>query len=107
VTGVKELAEMASTDKVAYDLFIEYGDNMGIFLSPWLNKFEAEILVIGGNISYAYNLFGKIFEDRLAKEKCYCKVELSDLKEDAALLGSAYLFDDDFWNAVQHALPLM
>jgi glucokinase len=107
VTGVKELAEMASANKAAQDLFIEYGDNMGIFLSPWLNKFEAEMLVIGGNISYAYNLFGKVFEERLAKEKCNCKVELSDLKEDAALLGSAYLFNDDFWKAVQHALPLM
>jgi len=107
VTGVKELAEMASSNKVAQNLFIEYGDNMGIFLSPWLNKFDAEMLVIGGNISYAYNLFGKVFEERLAKEKCNCKVEISELKEDAALLGSAYLFDDDFWKAVQHALPLM
>jgi glucokinase len=107
VKGVKELAEMALTDKVAYDLFTEYGDNMGLFIAPWLNKFKAEMLVIGGNISYAYGLFGKVFEARLEKEKCSCKVELSDLKEDAALLGSAYLFDDDFWKAVQHALPLM
>lgn len=107
VTGVKEIAEMAPANKVAHDLFVEYGDNMGIFLSPWLNKFEAEMLVIGGNISFAYNLFGKVFEERLAKERCNCKVELSDLKEDAALLGSAYLFDDNFWKAVQHALPLM
>jgi glucokinase len=107
VKGVKELAELASKDKAAEDLFMEFGDNLGIFLSPWLIKFRAEMLVIGGNISYAYNLFGKVFEDRLAKEKCTCKVELSDLKEDAALLGSAYLFNDDFWNSVQHALPLM
>ena len=107
VEGVKELADLASTEKVAQNLFTEYGENMGIFLSPWLNKFKAEMLVIGGNISNAYNLFGKVFEARLAKEKCNCKVELSELKEDAALLGSAYLFDDDFWKAVQHALPLM
>jgi len=65
------------------------------------------MLVIGGNISYAYGLFGKVFEARLALEKCNCKIELSELMEDAALLGSAYLFDDDFWKAVQHALPLM
>jgi len=107
VQGVKELAALAETDKVAQRLFIEFGDNLGIFLSPWLKKFKAEMLVIGGNISYAYNLFGKVFEARLAKEKCNCKVEISDLKEDAALLGSAYLFDDYFWKAVQNALPLM
>jgi glucokinase len=107
VTGVKELAELALKDKAAMDLFIEYGDNMGLFLSPWINKFKAEMLVIGGNISYAYNLFGKVFEERLKKEKCSCLVEISELKEDAALLGSAYLFDETFWKAVQHALPLM
>jgi glucokinase len=107
VKGVKELAELASTDKVVKELFTEYGDNMGIFLSPWLKKFKAEMLVIGGNISYAYDLFGKVFEARLTKEKCTCKVEISDLKEDAALLGCAYLFDKVFWKAVQHALPLM
>jgi glucokinase len=107
VNGVKEIAEMALTEKVAQGLFTEFGDNLGIFLSPWLNRFKAEMLVIGGNVSYAYNLFGKVFEARLAKEKCSCKVEISDLKEDAALLGSAYLFDDDFWKAVQHTLPLM
>jgi glucokinase len=107
VQGVKELADLAKTDKAAQKLFTEFGENLGIFLSPWLNKFQAEILVIGGNISNAYNLFGKVFEARLVAEKCSCKVEISDLKEDAALLGSAYLFDDNFWKAVQHALPLM
>jgi glucokinase len=107
VTGVKELAELAPRDKAAKDLFTEYGENMGIFLSPWINRFKAGMLVIGGNISYAYNLFGNVFEERLKKEKCNCRVEISELKEDAALLGSAYLFDDSFWKAVQYALPLM
>ena len=107
LSGVKELAAIASSDKIVTDLFNDFGDNAGIFLAPWLKKFDAEILVIGGNISNAYNLFGDVFEDRLKKEKCNCKVALSKLKEDAALLGSAYLLDDDFWQSVQHALPLM
>jgi glucokinase len=105
--GVKELADIAVTDKTAQNLFVEYGDNMGLFLSPWLKKFNAEMLVIGGNISHAYFLFGKVFEERLKNEKCGCRVELSQLKEDAALLGSAYLFNEGFWKSVQHALPLM
>jgi glucokinase len=105
--GVKELAAMAETDKSVMDLFTDFGDNAGLFLAPWLNKFKAEILVIGGNISRAYNLFGDVLEDRLKKENCFCEVTISKLKEDAALLGSAYLLDDDFWKSVQHALPLM
>jgi len=105
--GVKNLAELAGSDKIVMDLFTEFGDNAALFLSPWLKKFDAEMLVIGGNISHAYNLFGDVFEKRLKKENCNCTVALSTLKEDAALLGSAYLLDDDFWKSVQHALPLM
>ena len=105
--GVKELAALADSEKRVMDLFTDFGDNLARFLAPWLKGFEAEILVIGGNISHAYNLFGEVFENRLKKENCTCKVALSKLKEDAALLGSAYLLDDDFWKSVQHALPLM
>jgi glucokinase len=105
--GVKELAALAQTEQRVMDLFADFGDNLALFLAPWLIRFEAEILVIGGNISHAYNLFGDVFESRLKIENCFCKVALSKLKEDAALMGSAYLLDDDFWRAVQHALPFM
>lgn len=106
LNGVKELAALASEKSVS-DLFEDFGENLALFLAPWLIGFEAEILVIGGNISHAYNLFGEVFENSLKKEKCSCKVALSRLKEDAALMGSAYLLDDGFWKSVQHALPLM
>ncbi len=105
--GVKELAELALADNKVSELFIDLGDKLGLFLAPWLKRFDAEMLVIGGNISHAYNLFGKVFEDRLKIENCECKVTLSKLKEDAALIGSAYLLDEGFWKSVQHALPLM
>jgi len=107
LSGVKELSELAANDKIVRDLFTEFGDKCALFLAPWLKKFKAEILVIGGNISHAYGLFGDIFEERLKRENCNCEVALSELKEDAALMGSAYLLDDNFWKSVQHALPLM
>jgi len=107
VRGVKELADLAKTDTKVMALFTEFGENLGTFLAPWLTRFKAEILVIGGNISYSYNLFGKALVDKLIGENCNCEVAISQLKEDAALLGSAYLLDDDFWKSVQHALPLM
>lgn len=105
--GVKELAALASSEKIVMDLFTDFGDNLAFFLAPWLTGFGAEILVIGGNISHAYSLFGDVFESRLKKENCTVRVALSKLKEDAALMGSAYLLNDDFWKSVQHALPLM
>jgi glucokinase len=107
LAGVKELAALTSSDSLVSDLFTDFGDKLGSFLAPWIERFKAEILVIGGNISHAYDLFDNVFENRLKAEKCFCEVALSKLKEDAALLGSAYLLDDDFWMSVQHALPLM
>jgi glucokinase len=107
LNGVKELASLASSDKTVIDLFTDFGDNAGLFLAPFLKNFRAEILVVGGNISHAYNLFGEVFENRLKTEDCNCEVAISKLKEDAALLGSAYMLDDNFWESVQHALPLM
>ncbi len=107
LSGVKELAGLANSDKLVADLFVDFGDKLAEFLAPWLMRFRADVLVIGGNISHAYNLFGDVFQKRLVAENCTCKVALSELKEDAALLGSAYLLDDDFWKSVQHALPLM
>jgi len=105
--GVKELAALAAHDSQVMDLFADFGEKAGQFLSYYLKNFGAEILVVGGNISHAYKLFGKVFEESLKKEGCNCEVALSELKEDAALIGSAYLFDEDFWRSVQHALPLM
>jgi glucokinase len=105
--GVKELAALASAEAVVMELFDDFGENLAHFLAPWLSGFGAGILVIGGNISHAYNLFGGVFEKTLKAENCNSRVALSKLKEDAALIGSAYLLNDDFWKSVQHALPLM
>lgn len=107
LSGVKELASLAKTDRLVNDLFTDFGKRAAKFLTPWLKSFEAEILVVGGNISNAYDLFGNVFEATFREEGWNGAVALSKLKEDAALFGSAYLFNDRFWKDVQHALPLM
>lgn len=107
LSGVKELVSDAAEGKVVDDLFREFGENSARFLAPWLKSFDAGILVIGGNISHAYDRFGRIFEATLKDNNWNGAVALSKLKEDAALIGSAYLFNDRFWADVQHALPLM
>lgn len=107
VPGVKEIANAALKSAEVKAIFDEFGHNLGRFLSPWLNKFGAEILVIGGNISYAYDLFGPVFEKELRAAACETQVSISAIKEDAALLGSAYLLNEEFWKAVKPALALM
>ncbi len=105
--GVKDVAKAARTNDSVRDLFREFGSSLGLFLAPWLNKFGAEILVIGGNISRAYDLFGESLRSGLKKNNCKTEVAISELKEDAALMGSAYLLDDEFWHSVKDLLRFM
>jgi len=96
--GVKDLAMAAQEeDKIARELFQEYGTNMGVFLSPWLKKFDAQSIVIGGNIIGAFELFGNYLIETLESNKLGTKVYLSELMETAAIVGAAHLVDDVYY----------
>jgi glucokinase len=107
VDGVKPIADASSTDPVAMQLFEEYGSNMGGFLAPWIRKFDARVIVMGGNVTGAYNLFGKALLQSLAGQNLSPEVLLSDLKEDAAIMGSARLLAEDYWIQVKDLLSKM
>lgn len=106
-SGVKDIAEAAESDSRIKNIFVEFGTSLAFFLSPYLKDFGAEVLVMGGNISRAYDLFGPALEDELERQECNTVPLLSELKEDAALLGSAYLLDDSFWSSVRGSLQYM
>jgi glucokinase len=57
ISGVKDLVENASNDKVSVELFEEFGDNLRNFLAPWVKQFHADAIVIGGNISKSFKWF--------------------------------------------------
>ncbi|MEZ4999994.1 MAG: ROK family protein [Bacteroidales bacterium] len=105
--GVYNIAKAAGTKKEVRDLFDEFGSNLGEFLAPWLNRFGAESLVIGGNISRAYDLFGEAFRRQLSLSGCSTVPFVSELLEDSALLGSGYLLDDSYWKGVKDTLKYM
>ena len=107
VKGVKEISDLFDSDEIARKLLIEYGSNMGDFLAPWIKKFGAQHIVIGGNITGAYNKFGKYLELSLKNQKVDCGVSLSVLKENAAIIGSARLIDAEFFAKVEALLPKM
>jgi glucokinase len=107
MAGVKEIADCIKTNPYAANVFEEFGDNLGEFIGPWLLKFKTEILVIGGNISSAYIYIGPSFEKSLQKQGITTSIRISELKENAALIGSARLFDKEFWRQVQPLLPKM
>lgn len=105
VDGVKTLLERAGTDAAAKGLFIQLGRNLAECLAPWLKKFDAEVLVIGGNIAHALPLFGAVFHHDLEKQGVSVRLAPSKLEEHAALLGGARLMDDNFWEKVSAHLP--
>jgi glucokinase len=107
VNGVKEISELFDTDSVARELLIEYGTNMGDFLAPWIRKFDAGQIVIGGNITGAFDKFGKYLLQSLANHHIDCGVALSILKENAAIIGAARLIDEGFFVKIKPLLKKM
>ena len=105
--GVYDIALVAAGNKEVDAIFKEFGSNLGEFLSPWLNRFGAEALVMGGNISRAYELFGEAFRQQLSVNGCQSIPFVSELLEDSALLGSGYLLDDSYWKGVKEILQYM
>lgn len=101
VLGVKEIAERVNRDDDARKIVEHFGTALGNFLVPLLQKFEAGCLVIGGNISGAYPLFGPSFEKSLDEQGVKVKIEVSELMEAAAMAGSARLLDDQFWSDME------
>jgi len=101
VSGVKEIADRAHCEDPAKKIFMDFGNDTGNFLAPLLSGFNANCLVIGGNISGAYPLFGPSFENALQRNNISIQVVISELMELAAMKGSARLLDEGFWKEVE------
>jgi glucokinase len=97
ISGVKLLTDLAINDNSAAMIFHTFGSGLGKFLAPWLKGFDAGCLVIGGNISSAFPLFGKELQDEFSQAGMQLPVFISSMPEDAAIAGSAFLCDDSFY----------
>lgn len=107
VAGVKDIARKAGHNPHAKMLFAEYGINMGNFMGSWLNSFQAELLVIGGNVTGAYPFFGPFFQAALKEQNVSTRITISQLKEDAAIIGSARMLEPGYYEKLQPILPRM
>jgi glucokinase len=107
LTGAKEIAGQTDYDPLAIEVFQEFGRNLGDFLGPWLKSFNAGILVIGGNVSGAYPLFEKYLAKSFKIQNLQVQISISELKEDAAIIGSARLLEDEFWEKIKPLLKQM
>ena len=63
-----------------------------VFAAPVAERFRADMLVLGGNISRAYPLFGPAMERRLEADGHRIRIGLPARPDHAALIGAASLF---------------
>ncbi|WP_026727663.1 ROK family protein [Flavobacterium denitrificans] len=101
--GVKEIAglENHSTAKI----FDSFADNLSEFLSPYIINFDADLLVIGGNIAKSYKLFLSKLEENFKNRDIDLAISIIDETEETSILGSSYLYNDVFWERIKHELP--
>jgi glucokinase len=108
ISSVKDLASLAQNDIMVKDLFESFGTELISFLAPWLKKFGVEKMVIGGNISRAAKLFLPSMQTALMNMKlASITIDISELGETAAIIGSARLLEPQYWQKVKYIIKDM
>ncbi len=98
IDGVKQLVDNYNNDPVSVVLFSDFGKNLGKFLAPWIKNFNAECIILGGNISKSLSLFQPEMEREFTSAGVRAQLRQSVLNEGAALIGSARLSDNTFYS---------
>ncbi len=98
IVDVKNLVDLTDENDNALMMFQQFGNNLGEFMAHWVKSFKAECLVLGGNITKSAQLFLPGMKKQLEKIKVQPEVYISSLGEDAALIGSARLCDNDYYS---------
>lgn len=107
LSGVKQLANIANESIISQKLFNDFGLKLGVFLKPWIDRFGVEVLVIGGNISNAFNLFGDSLKNYFTENQSSLIIEISELKETASMIGSAVLINSKYYKNIKPLLAKM
>ncbi|HYG37518.1 MAG TPA: ROK family protein [Cytophagales bacterium] len=89
VKNVKELFERYNSDNLARVVFDEFGNNLSSFLYKFLESEVAEVIILGGNISNASELFLPVVIEELNRRGITLPIKIASLGEDAAIIGAA------------------
>lgn len=95
VKDVKALTELDHTDPRIREVFAEFVKNLVVFLDSFTSKEKPEIIVMGGNIAQASDLFLEDLVKGLAAKGITVPIVKAKLGEEAAILGAASLFEQD------------
>ncbi len=103
VTGVRDIAQ--ADDDFSKQVFTEFGTDMAKFMIPFLKDYRPDMIILGGNVSNASQFFLPVLRQHIEAAGLKIVFEISDLMEEAAIVGSAKLYDPVFWDAVKDDLP--
>ncbi len=96
INNVKELIDLPLSGCIRQQIFREFGQNLALFLNKYMQGNRPEVIVIGGNISKAFDLFKDELKDHLSETFSKTLVHTTKLGEDAALIGAA-----SSWHAIE------
>lgn len=102
--GVKELADMQNNATVK--IFEDFANNLCDFLEPSIIDFNADLLVIGGNIAKSHPLFLSKVKENFKNKEINLSISIIENTEETSILGSSYLFDEVFWERIKTELPI-
>ncbi|AGA80120.1 ROK family protein [Echinicola vietnamensis] len=89
ITEVRELTLKEENKAYAADIFEEFGENLARFLIDFIQKESPEVIVLGGNITKAEELFLPKVKEELEHAGLSTPIRITELGEQAALIGAA------------------
>jgi glucokinase len=91
ISGARETAALAEKDEwQALAVFEEFAENLSEMIYPWINKFQPDTVVIGGNIAKCHPFFLAKLKERLAKKEIFnLQIKTCELWADAPIVGAA------------------
>lgn len=100
--GVKEVA--AKNDEFSKRVFQEFAQNLSAFLLPFLENFQADTLVLGGNIAKCYDQFLPTVLQIWKEKNNHVAVIILENTEEASICGASYMFQHSFWEKIKETL---
>lgn len=92
VFNVKMIADQFKDDTHCRKVFTEFGENLGEVLLNWIKPSSPEVIIIGGNISLAWDCFIPSVKNVFSKNSITTTLKKAQLGESAALIGGASLW---------------
>lgn len=92
--NVKNIVEQLPEEPKVHELFAEFAGNLAVFLTSFAKQERPEVIVLGGNIAKAFNLFGDKLHEKLREYSILIPVKTAQLGEEAALQGAASLWQE-------------